>query len=124
MRNAYASHIDYGALKGAIPTNPNFVPSNIDGIAERNGKFLVMEWKRPNEKVSKGQQILLQALAAQPNFEVLIIYGNTDDRLEVDNFFAVRPHGSCLKIGNGVHEFIAYYQMWYDYANKTTETTL
>jgi len=22
---------------------------DIDGIAERNGKFLVMEWKRPNE---------------------------------------------------------------------------
>jgi hypothetical protein len=56
------SHIDYGDFKGLIPKNPNFVPSNIDGIVERNGKFLVMEWKRPNEKVSIGQQILLKEL--------------------------------------------------------------
>jgi hypothetical protein len=118
MRNAFATHIDYGCLKGAIPSNPNFVPSNIDGIAERKGKFLVMEWKRPNEKVSDGQKRLLQALAGQPNFQVIIIYGNTDNGLQVDNFYAVQPQGSCLKIGNGVSEFVAFYQLWYDYAQN------
>ena len=86
MRNAYATHIDYGAFKGLIPNNPAFCPSNIDGIAERNGKFLVMEWKRPNEKVSDGQRRLLQAFAKKPDFTVLIIEGNTDEGLVVNDF--------------------------------------
>ena len=73
MRNAYATHTDYAEFKGLIPENPNFVPSNVDGICERKGKFLVMEWKRQGEKVSKGQQILLQSLASLHNFMVVII---------------------------------------------------
>jgi hypothetical protein len=117
MRNAYATHIDYGAFKGLIPTNQNFCPSNIDGIAERNGKFLVMEWKRPNEKVSEGQKRLLQAFAKTPKFTVVIVQGNTDDQLVIENFWQVQPFG-CTKLGNGVDEFKAFYLMWYDYANE------
>ena len=120
MRNAYASHIDYGAFMGLVPDNPNFCPSNIDGIAERNGKFLVMEWKRPNEKVSKGQQYLLQAFAKTPNFTVVIVQGNTDDGLVIDDFWQVQHYGSCTKIGTGVDEFKAFYVMWYEYANEKT----
>ena len=118
MRNAFATHIDYGALKGIIPNNQNFVPSNIDGIAERNGKFLVMEWKRPHEKVSDGQRILLQRLANIPNFTVLIIQGNTDEQLVVTDFWQVQSFGSCVRLGKTVDEFKAFYTMWYDWANQ------
>ena len=37
------THTDYGEFKGLIADNPNFVPSNVDGICERKGRFLVME---------------------------------------------------------------------------------
>jgi hypothetical protein len=120
MRNAYATHIDYGAFKGLIPSNPAFCPSNIDGIAERNGKFLVMEWKRPNEKVSEGQRRLLQAFAKTHNFTVIIVQGNTDDELVIQDFWQVQPYGSCVKLGQGVEEFKAFYVMWYEYANQKT----
>lgn len=120
MHNPFATHIDYGALKGIIENNPNFVPSNIDGIAERNGKFLVMEWKRPNESVSKGQQILLQKLASQPNFTVLIIQGNTDDELVITKFWQVQAYGTCTKIGDTVDMFKEFYKMWYEWANQKT----
>lgn len=120
MRNANATHIDYGALKGIIPNNPNFVPSNIDGIAERNGKFLVMEWKRPNEKVSDGQRILLQRLANVPKFTVLIIQGNTDESLVINDFWQVQPYGSCIKLGKSIEEFKEFYIMWYEWANQKT----
>ena len=46
MRSLIASHVDYGDFVGLIPENPKFCPSDLDGIAERNGYFLVMEWKR------------------------------------------------------------------------------
>jgi hypothetical protein len=117
MRNAYATHIDYGAFKGLIPSNPAFCPSNIDGIAERNGKFLVMEWKRPNEKVSEGQRRLLQAFAKKPDFTVLIIEGNTDDGLVVNDFWQLHPFNHS-KVGHGPEELKEFYVMWYDYANE------
>jgi len=117
MRNAFASHIDYGAFKGLIPTNQNFCPSNIDGIAERNGKFLVMEWKRPQERLSEGQRKLLQAFAKTPNFTVLIIEGNTDNELVVNDFYQLHPFNHS-KVGHGAEELKAFYVMWYDYANE------
>ena len=87
MRNAYATHTDYAEFKGVIPNNPNLVPSNVDGILERNGKFLILEWKRQGEKVSVGQKIMLQTLAAKPDFMVLIIYGNTDNETVINSYW-------------------------------------
>ena len=43
MSNPYASHTDYGDFYGLIQDNAGFLPSNVDGICERKGKFLVME---------------------------------------------------------------------------------
>jgi len=70
MRNMFATHTDYGDFKGLIESNPLFIPSNVDGIAERNGYFLILEWKRLGEKMSEGQKRLLKALAANPKFMV------------------------------------------------------
>ena len=74
MRNPFAIHLNFDELLGTIPENPKILPSNIDMIYERCGKFLIGEWKRPNEKISIGQSILLNALATQDNFIVLIRY--------------------------------------------------
>ena len=117
MRNAYATHTDYAEFKGLIEENPNFVPSNVDGICERKGKFLVMEWKRDGEKVSKGQQILLQSLASLHNFMVVIIYGDTDNETRIGKFYIVQPTGSCILAGNGINMFKEYYRTWYDWAD-------
>jgi hypothetical protein len=117
MRNAWASHTDYGDFKGLIPDNLAFVPSNVDGIAERKGKFLVMEWKRSNEKSSTGQRIMLQALAARSDFIVLIIRGDTDNGVNMGNYYLVQPQGGCILIGNGFESFKDYYKQWYEWAD-------
>jgi len=75
MRNAYASHTDFGFLRGVILDNPKAMPSNIDMVFERRGSFLIAEWKRKNEEISLGQKILLKALANQNKFTVLVING-------------------------------------------------
>jgi hypothetical protein len=111
------THTDYGEFKGLIADNPNFVPSNVDGICERKGRFLVMEWKRPKETVSVGQKMLLQSLAALPNFIVLIIIGNTDEQTVIDKFYLVQPQGRCIHVGNGFDSFKQYYSEWYAWAN-------
>lgn len=117
MRNMFATHTDYADLKGVIPANPAFVPSNVDGICERKGKFLIMEWKRPSEKVSEGQKILLKALASKDDFMVVIIYGNTDNSMVIDKYFLVQKDGSCMLAGQGLEMFKGFYRQWYELAD-------
>jgi hypothetical protein len=118
MRNQFATHTDYKDLLGLIPSNTKFLPSNVDGIAERNGKFLVMEWKRPNERISKGQEFLLKALAKTPNFVVIIIIGDTDNGMNIERFYYLQPIGKNVLIGTSTQEFKDYYTFWYEWANN------
>jgi hypothetical protein len=117
MRNMFATHTDYAEFKGLIPTNPQLVPSNVDGILERNGQFLILEWKRPKEKISEGQRIMLQALAAKPSFMVVIVYGNTDNETVVDSYWLLTPEGKPVKSGVGFESFKEFYRQWYELAD-------
>ena len=65
MQNPRATHVDFFQFKGLIESNPKACPSNIDMIFERKCKFLVGEWKRENENLNMGQEILLKNLAKQ-----------------------------------------------------------
>ena len=94
MRNPYATHTDFRDFQGLIPENTHFLPSNIDMICERKGYFLIGEWKKPNEKVAKGQELLLRAFAQVPKFTVIIIIGDTDqEHTTVGNIFQVPIQG-------------------------------
>jgi len=117
MRSLVASHVDYGDFKGLIPQNPQFCPSDLDGIAERNGHFLIMEWKRPGEKASEGQKRLLQALAANPKFMVVVIIGNTDNGTNIQEYWQYASDGKVFKAGTGFESFKSFYRLWYDYAD-------
>src|ERR1035438_9716719 len=56
-----------------------WLPTDIDGITHRFGRggrpdrFLVTEIKHGNEGMSGGQEFMLRALAALPNFTVLLV---------------------------------------------------
>jgi hypothetical protein len=117
MRNMFATHTDYAEFKGLIPANPALIPSNVDGILERNGQFLILEWKRPGEKVSTGQKIMLQALASKPDFMVVIIYGNTDNETVIDSYWLLTPDGKPVKSGVGFQSFKQFYKDWYALAD-------
>ena len=99
MRNPDARHIDFTELNGVYK---NYVPSNVDMMYERKGYFLVGEWKRPNESISVGQSILLQQLAIQPRFLVIIIQGNTDDGMHIDEFWLLKSDGTKKSLGKSL----------------------
>lgn len=117
MRNILAKHQDYADFKGLIATNPGFVPCDIDGIAERNGQFLVMEWKKPGEKLSEGQKIMLKALAKKEGFIVTIIVGNTDNETIIDGYWQITKDGEFLKCGTSFNQFKDFYRQWYELAD-------
>ena len=113
MRNAYASHTDFGFLRGVILENPKAMPSNIDMVFERRGNFLIGEWKREDEDISLGQKILLKALADQDKFTVLVINGYSDDTgTEVDKFYKVTQNKLVI-LGNGIEGLKDYIDAWY-----------
>lgn len=63
-------------------------PADIDGIIERNGKFLVIETKHPNSKhIPKGQYITLKRLHDTGLFTVIILYGEKDKPEEMDIWY-------------------------------------
>ena len=63
-------------------------PSDIDGIIERNGKFLVIETKHARSKtIPKGQYITLKRLHDTGLFTVLIVYGDKDKPQEMDVWY-------------------------------------
>lgn len=49
------------------------LPCNLDGVTERKGRFLVFEVKS-GEYLSTGQERMLKALTAIPQFTVLVVF--------------------------------------------------
>lgn len=114
MRNSNAKHTDFGFLKGIIKSNPLFMASNVDMMLERRGRFIVAEWKRPNENISRGQMILLENLAKQKNFMVMIITGVSDDtECNIYDINKLLPEGQ-EKIGEGKQFLIEFIKSWYN----------
>jgi len=73
-----------------------FQGSDVDQLIERHGRFLLLEAKRregPQVYIALGQYIALRALAALPQFTVLLIA--EDDKGKEDESL---PHYSVLRI--------------------------
>lgn len=115
MRNRQAPHIDFTELAGIIPSSLKALPSNLDMILERKGRFLVGEWKRKGEDISQGQKILLTELAKLPNFLVLIIQGDTDDGMNVTGFWELEADKKRLILkGCNKAELVEFVRAWYE----------
>ena len=110
MRNRFAPHIDFSELQGLLGS---CMPSNVDMMMERKGHFLVGEWKKPNERISKGQEILLKALAKRPKFTVLIVSGDTATDMIVHRFWRINPDGTFVEKGDSTQDFKDYLQEWF-----------
>ena len=113
MRNPYAHHLDFSELQGIIKDNPKWLPSNIDMLMERRGKFLLCEWKRDGENIGGGQKLLLKALAAHPDFTVLIVQGDTDQGMIVQKFYEVQLR-QLKFLGQSSSELKEYIKNWYE----------
>lgn len=116
MRNAHATHVDFGFLRGIISNNPNFMPSNIDMVLERKGMFLFGEWKREDEEIKTGQKILLKELAWI--HRVLLITGYVDTQPHIVLIQQVLPNGTLKVVGKSVADLIKYIQDWYKDAEE------
>lgn len=111
MRNAHATHVDFGFLRGIIRDNPNFMPSNIDMVLERKSSFLFGEWKREDEEMKQGQKMLLKELAWV--HKVIIITGYVDTQPHISLIQQVLTNGNLKVVGKSVADLIKFIQDWY-----------
>lgn len=54
-------------------------PTDIDGLVERNGHFLLLEGKSRGVKIKVGQEILLREWAAKPHCTAIVFWGPLSD---------------------------------------------
>lgn len=53
-------------------------PTDIDGLVERNGQFLLLEGKSPGKSVPTGQEIIFRRLLKTGIFTIIVIWGIPD----------------------------------------------
>jgi len=70
MRNLW----NWQCLDGCMGERKQCV-SDVDGIVERNGQFLVIETKSTGVEVPMGQSIMFSSFTRLPEFRVLIVWG-------------------------------------------------
>lgn len=116
MRNPFAPHINFLEFQGLIESNPKFLPSNLDMIMERNGKFLVAEWKRELEVMPWGQELLLRKMVS-PDYTVLIVIG--DNGTNVSGFSKLKEDGKRVELGKTMDELKDYIKGWYKWASAS-----
>jgi hypothetical protein len=118
MRNSYASHTDFGFLRGLFEDSPKIMPSNLDMVYGINDKFLLGEWKRDNEEISEGQKILLKALSKEPNFTVILINGYSDNTgIHISKYYQI-SQTSLIYLGNSIDSLKDYIKTWYKLAKR------
>jgi len=118
MRSANAAHVDFGDFAGMVESNPKLLPSDLDMIIERKGKFFVGEWKRQGENLSQGQEILLKTLAKQQQFTVCVIIGNTDIETVINSVLCISKSGEYRKIGASLDDLKVFINQWYEWADN------
>lgn len=74
--------------------------SDIDGIVERNGQFLVLEAKSPGVEIKGGQKILFKRMAASGTHTVLVIWGKPGHPERYSVFSAKCPGGTVPKLAD------------------------
>ena len=96
-------------------------PTDIDGLIERNGKFLALETKLPNVPIHDGQRITFRALVNTGYFSVLFIWGHPGkpEAGELWHLGESYPHSSMDM--DKLREIV---ERWFHYADGTQTTTV
>ena len=85
--------------------------TDIDGLVERNGKFLVIETKSPGKDIPRGQQILFDQMVETGIFVVLVIWGEPNAPKRAQFW-------GCEPMDADEEKIKSLVRRWYDYANN------
>jgi len=104
---------DWGFLDDCFG-NTRIRVTDVDGLVERKGHFLLMETKSPGKDIPRGQAILFDALASQPNWHVLVIWGEPNAPVSAQ-VWGCRPMMADMA---KIREIV---RRWYQYADGQSD---
>lgn len=105
---------DWAILDGCFG-NTRIKPTDVDGLVERNGKFLVLETKSPGARLPEGQEITFKSLVRNVGAVVIVIWGEQNTAQRVKVFSRKYPNGIEQAIDN--KQLRAWVSSWFDEAN-------
>lgn len=105
---------DWAILDGCFG-DTRITPTDIDGLVERNGHFLIFECKSPGVPVRQGQEIMLNRAVETGFFTAMIVWGekNKPEKLKVIGRMGNAEVDPCDK-----DLFRDYVKQWFKYANQ------
>ena len=106
---------DWGIFDGCFGTTRIGV-SDLDGIVERKGKFLVIEAKSPGAKVPLGQMRMFRAMA---DTEVITVLGLWGDPSAPKRLQGISKSGPSKVIDCDLDRARGFVSNWFDMANQS-----
>jgi hypothetical protein len=111
---------DWDCLSGCFG-NSRIRVSDLDGIIERNGRFLVLEAKSHGASVSTGQRRMFDEMAKTGVFTIIVLFGETNNpqrmrvttQQEDGRVVSVEKQASMADVRDMV-------QRWYRFANTVS----
>ena len=83
---------DWAILDGCFGTT-RIKPTDVDGLVERNGMFLVLETKAPGAHLPEGQAITFKALVRKAGAVVIVVWGEQNRVQKTKVFSRKYPDG-------------------------------
>lgn len=113
-----ASLWDWGFLNGCFG-DTRIKVSDLDGIVERNGEFLVLEAKSPGVSIPKGQQIMFERMVQSGKHTVFVLWGTPSTPERVRVYSAKSPNG--VELDATVDMIRHFVSAWFNRANGMTQ---
>jgi hypothetical protein len=108
---------DYRWLSPHLPGKVN--PTDIDSVLERNGHFLIQEYKDPGATLHKGQRIMLKHLV-RLGMDVLVVWGSDADAEAPVQVFRVDRNGELSEVPelSTAEELALFVRRWLRWATE------
>lgn len=107
---------DWAILNGCFG-DTRIEPTDIDGLVERNGKFLVLETKSPGVTIPKGQEIMFKSFVRVSGAVVIVIWGQKNNPEKIKVFSRKHPDGFDIQSAN-MEYLRRLVATWFDRANN------
>lgn len=110
---------DWGILRGCFGLS-RIQPTDVDGLVEYNGYFLLLEAKRPGVPLKQGQRIMFEALQRTGRFTVVIVWGMQNDPCKL---LVMGSKGEKMIDPADLTAFRTVVAQWYMHAHRHRKET-
>jgi len=117
MEAFVASIWDWAILDGCFG-NTRIRPTDIDGLVERNGLFLLLEGKGPNVPVPLAQRILFERLRQTGLFTIVVVWGEPNSPAAMQ---VMTRRGQGKRKPASMADLRRIVKRWFRYADKQDE---